>query len=176
MGNHAELLDNRGDVYHDYHVYTALEIGILDCVVTWAGIGHYWRLHEVADYIIGPLLSFSFSPNVINGEEWRDIPHDLQQKIIIEEAAKSELEALRLAAIQSELGLIKNINAGLNHLPFSDEIKARSRDVAISSVVPNWIDRVGDPAHPIIADIFNKKIGPIVGLRVHRNGFLVETN
>ena len=41
-------------------------------------------------------------------------------------------------------------------------------------VVPAWINRVGGSAHPIITDTFNNKVGPIVGLRIRRNGS-VET-
>ena len=87
-------------------VYTAIERGILDCGVTGADAGFGQRWYEVTDYIIGPLLSFPSNNNVINGDKWAGIPEDLQQ-IIIEEAAKSELEALRIAAIQNEMGLLK---------------------------------------------------------------------
>ena len=88
-------------------VYTAIERGILDCGVTGADAGFGQRWYEVTDYIIGPLVSFPSNNNVINAEKWASIPEDLQQ-IILEEAAKSELEALRISAIQNEMGLLKN--------------------------------------------------------------------
>ena len=156
-------------------LYAALESGTLDCAASWAsaGYGEYW--YEVIDYIIGPLPRFSFSTNAINGDEWGRIPHDLQQ-IIIEEAAKSELEALRLAAIQNEIGLQRNIDAGMEFIPFSNEVNRRSLEVAMNSVIPNWVNRVGDPDHPIVAETFNRKVGPIVGLRIQRNGEVVKTN
>ena len=158
--------------FSSLELYTALENGTLDCAASWAGYGYgeYW--YEVIDYIVGPLPSFSFSSNVVNGGVWRDIPHDLQQ-IIIEEAAKSELEALRLAAIQNEIGLQRNIDAGMEFIPFSDEMNRRSMEVAINSVVHNWIDRVRGRE---IVETFNNKVGPIVGLRVQRNGKVVKTN
>ena len=163
-------------------VYTAIERGILDCGVTGADAGFGQRWYEVTDYIIGPLLSFPSNNNVINEEKWASIPEDLQ-KIIIEEAAKSELEALRIAAIQNEMGLLKNTSddprgAGIDAMefvPFSDEMNFRSLNTAVMEhVVPAWVNRVGDTSHRIIADSFNNKVGPIVGLRIEADGTVVK--
>ena len=156
-------------------VYTALERGLLDCAVASADAAYGQRWYEVTDYIIGPLPSFSFSPNVINAGVWRSIPHDLQQ-ILIEYAAMQELEALRLAAVQNEVGLQRNIDAGFEFIPFSDEMNRRGLESAMNSVIPNWVDRVGGPDAPIVADTFNNKVGPIAGLRVQPNGEVVRTN
>ncbi len=172
MGAHANFLAFA-------EVYTAMERGILDCGVTGADAGYGLRLYEVTDYIIGPLLSFPSNNNVINGEKWASIPEDLQQ-IIIEEAAKSELEALRVAAIQNEIGLIKNTTerwAGqdaMEFVPFSDEMSDRSNTAVMEHVVQGWVNRIGDNSHPIIADTFNRKIGPIIGLRIGPDGWVVR--
>lgn len=162
-------------------VYTAIERGILDCGVTGADAGYGQRWYEVTDYIIGPLLSFPSNNNVINAAKWASIPENLQQ-IIIEEAAKSELEALRIAAIQNEMGLLKNTTergAGkdaMEFVPFSDEMNFRSLNTAVMEhVVPAWVNRVGDTGHTIIADSFNGKVGPIVGLRIEDDGTVVKT-
>ena len=161
-------------------VYTALERGILDCGVTGADPAYGRRWYEVTDYMIGPLLSLPFHSNVVSNAVWNSIPADLQQ-ILLEEAAKSELEALRLAAIQNEIGLIKNTTergAGqyaMQFLPFSDEVNSRSLDTAVmEQVVPAWVNRVGDTSHPIVADTFNRKLGPIVGLRIQADGTVVR--
>ena len=165
-------------------VYTAIERGILDCGVTGGDAGFGQRWYEVTDYIIGPLVSFPSTNNVINGDLWNEIPENLQD-IILEEAAKSELEALRLSAIQNEMGLLKNTSddprgAGLDAMefvPFSDEMNFRSLNTAVMEhVVPAWVNRVGDPSHPIIADTFNNKVGPIVGLRIEADGSVVQIN
>ena len=157
-------------------VYTALERGILDCGVTGGDAGYGQRWYEVTDFIIGPLVSFPSTNNVINGDLWNEIPEDLQ-RIILEEAAKSELEALRLASIQNEMGLLKNTEAGLEFVEFSDEMKFRSLNTAVMEhVVPAWVNRVGDASHPIIADTFNNKVGPVVGLRIEADGSVTKTN
>ena len=163
-------------------VYTAIERGILDCGVTGADAGYGQRWYEVTKYLVGPLVSFPSNNNVINGTKWAEIPSDLQQ-IILEEAAKSELEALRISAIQNEMGQIKNTSergAGqdaMEFVPFSDEMNFRSLNTAVMEhVVPAWVNRVGDTSHPIIADTFNNKVGPIVGLRIEADGTVVKIN
>ena len=157
-------------------LYQDLERGIVDCAVASADEGYSQRWYEVTRYIIGPLPSFSFSANVINSGVWRRIPQDIQQ-IILEEAAKSELEALRLASIHSQIGLGRNIDRGLEFIAFSEEIKRRSFiTAALQHVIPGWVERVGDPDHPIIAEAFNERIGPLVGLRIQRNGNVVRSN
>ena len=40
---------------------------------------------------------------------------------------------------------------------------------------PAWVNRVGDTSHTIIADSFNGKVGPIVGLRIEADGTVVKT-
>ena len=155
-------------------VYTALERGILDCGVTGADASHGQRWYEVTDYMIGPLISWPFVNNVINADKWNQIPEDLQ-RILIEEAAKSELEALRIGAIQNEMGLIKNEAEGLEFIPFSAEMQEQSLNAAVMErVLPNWVKRVGDPTHPVITNIFNTKIGPLVDLKIESDGSVTK--
>ena len=156
-------------------VYTALERGILDCGVTGADASHGQRWYEVTDYMIGPLISWPFVNNVINADKWNSIPADLQH-ILLEEAAKSELEALRIGSIQNEMGLVKNQAEGLEFIPFSEAMAEQSLNGAVMErVVPNWVKRVGSGTHPVITDIFNPKIGPLVGLKIEADGSVTKT-
>ena len=156
-------------------VYTALERGILDCGVTGADASHGQRWYEVTDYMIGPLISWPFVNNVINADKWNQIPEDLQ-RILIEEAAKSELEALRIGSIQNEMGLIKNQKAGLEFIPFSEAMADQSLNGAVMErVLPNWVKRVGGGTHPVITDVFNPNIGPLVGLKIEADGSVTKT-
>ena len=149
-------------------VYMALENGTLDCAIIGPDLAYGQRWYEVVSYMIGPLVNLSVANNVVNGEVWESIPDDLQQ-MIIEEAAKSELEALRLASVQNETGVSKNKLAGLTNLSFSDELQYQSRQAALNRVIPGWIARVGDMQNPIF-DVFNEKISPIVGIFIEENG------
>ena len=156
-------------------VYTALERGNLDCGITGAVQAYGQRWYEVTDYIAGPLFSFPSTNNVINAEKWASIPDDLRQ-IIYEEGAKSELEALRLASIQNEMGLINNQNAGLELVLFPAEMRRRSLDAAVEHVIPRWLRRLGYPGRgQEIVDVFNRKVGPVVGLRIEPDGRVART-
>ncbi len=159
-------------------VYAALERGILDAGVTGASPGYSQRWYEVTEFMNGGLKSFNSTMNVINKDVWEGIPADLQQ-IIIEEGAKYELEAHRIAGIQNRMGVARNVEAGLKHIEFSDELNEHSFNVAaMQHVVPAWVKRVGGPDHPAVAETFNKKIGPLVGLEIvaddSEQGFVVR--
>ena len=155
-------------------VYTALERGILDCGVTGADPAYGQRWYEVTTHMNGFLVSL-FNDNVVmNSTNFNKLPEDLRA-ILIEEGAKHELEALRLAAIQNEVGVKKNELAGLTKVLFSEELQALSDQAVLNNVVPGWINRVGDLNAPIF-DIFNEKITPIVGIRIEDDGTVVKLN
>ncbi len=155
-------------------VYTALERGILDCGVTGADPAYGQRWYEVTTHMNGFLVSL-FNDNVVmNAAIFERLPADIQA-ILIEEGAKHELEALRLAAIQNEVGVVKNELAGLEKVLFSPELQALSEQAVLNNVVPGWINRVGDLDDPIF-DIFNEKITPIVGIRIEDDGTVVKVD
>ena len=124
------------------------------------------------------LYSFNATIAVINGEVWDSIPADLQQ-ILIEEGAKHEIEALRLASIQNITGVSRNVDAGLELVEFGPEAQALSAEAARNQVIPNWLKRVGYPEEgQDTVDVFNDKIGPFVGLEIvedaaAENGFSI---
>ena len=39
--------------------------------------------------------------------------------------------------------------------------------------MPSWVERVGGPNEPIV-DVFNEKVGPIVGVKINPDGSVVE--
>ena len=154
-------------------VYTALERGILDAAMTGGDAGFGQRWYEVTDYINGPVISWDNSAMVMNKNEWAKLPEDLQ-KILLEEAALNELEELRTAAVQHEQGLIKNTTAGLTYRPFSPELQDFAyQNAVLGALMPEWVKRVGGADQPVI-DVFNEKIGPIVGMKVNPDGTAVE--
>ena len=154
-------------------VYTALERGILEAGVTGGDAGHGQRWYEVVSYINGPLTSWPSSHNVINAELWDTIPDDLKA-ILLEESARMELEALRLGSIQNELGLQKNIDAGLGFIEFGPEMSALSDRAVSEHVLPNWVDRVGGPEEYFVQEVFNNAIGSVVGITVETDGTITR--
>ena len=157
-------------------VYTALERGILDCGVTGADPAYGQRWYEVTQYMNGPLPSFTATNNIVNSMVWDRMPEDLQ-KIFLEEGARSELEQLRLTAIQNEVGTEKNLRAGLELVEFSDEINAQIRIATKTHVLPGWLRRLGgieDPRAEKWVPLFNERVGSWVGLRIEDDGSVAE--
>ena len=153
-------------------VYTALERGILDCGGTGADPACGQRWYEVTDYMNGPLPSFTATNNILNSRVWEKLPDDLQ-KIFLEEGARSELEQLRLTAIQNEVGTEKNLREGLELVRFSDEINAQIQVATKTHVLPGWLRRLKDPNHPYV-DLFNERAGAWVGLKIEPDGSISE--
>ena len=152
-------------------VYASLDRGILDAGVTGAALALSQRWPEVSTYMNGPLKSLISANTVVNKDIWEKIPADLQA-IIIEEGAKSELEGLRLTAIQNLIATEMNLDAGMELVEFSPELQEHSRDVAlIGHVVPGWLNRVGYPEKGAEAvAVFNAHVGPYVGLEIAADG------
>ncbi len=154
-------------------VYTALERGILDAAMTGGDAGFGQRWYEVADYINGPVISWDNSAIVMNKDEWAKLPEDLQN-IVLEEAAINELEELRTASIQHEQSLLKNTEAGLIYKPFSPDLQDFAFEQAVlGSLMPEWVKRVGGADQPVV-EVFNEKVGPIVGVKVNPDGSVVS--
>ena len=143
---------------------------MVDAAVSTATAGYDQRWYEVTDYINGPFPSFLASPNAINNDVWDNLPQDIQQ-ILIEEGAKYELETLRMASIQNLTGLQNNIDAGLEFVEFTPEIRQQSFRVVRENVIPGWLQQLDYPRNNHYSvDLFNEKIGPLVGLRIEPDG------
>ncbi|MDE2786720.1 MAG: TRAP transporter substrate-binding protein DctP [Chloroflexota bacterium] len=152
-------------------LYTALQIGTVDAAVTTLLLGVTGSLFEVADHIAGPVIGFGYTNNVINLAVWDDIPEDLQQ-IIIEEGAKAELEALRLAPFQNFIALEAAQDRGLEATPFSDQVQEHIQTVVLPEhVIPGWLRRLGYPGSGADAvAIYNAKSAPYTGLMITPDG------
>ena len=160
-------MGSEGQVIGFDEIYDALDLGTIDCGMAGASAGHSQFWYEVAGYIIGPLPGFPAGFNGTLASNY--LPNDLKQ-IIAEELAKHELEILRLAAVQNEIGLQRNINSGMEFIPFSEEINNHSYNTAaLEHVLPALFEWN--------KDAFNDKIGrPILGLRIKADGTVVRIN
>lgn len=156
-------------------IYTALQIGTVDAVVTTLLLGVTGSLYEVSDHIAGPVIGFGYTNNVINQDVWEGIPADLQQ-IIIEEGAKAELEALRLAPFQNFIALEAAEDVGLEAAPFSDATQEHIQTVVLREhVIPGWLRRLGYPGSGADAvAIYNEKSAPYTGLMIAPDGSIQQ--
>ena len=153
-------------------VYTHIVRGKIDAAISTLYGGYGQRWYEVSAHLAGPVITWPVSFNVINGEKWDSIPPDLQE-IIKEEAAKLELEALRLAAIQNDYGLQLFQDAGMEFIEFSPEIRLESERAAMTHVIPNWVERMGGPEAPFV-EVFNRIHEPLVGVRIQPDGTVLK--
>ena len=123
----------------------------------------------------GPVIGFGYTNNVINKDVWDEIPADLQQ-IIIEEGAKAELEALRLAPFQNIVAPQINQALGVEQVVFSEEILRHIHTVVVPEhVLPGWLQRLGFPGkgEDIVAT-YNEKVSPYNGLWVNEDGSIEQ--
>lgn len=152
-------------------LYTRQERGFVDAVATTAFLALSDRLYEISDYMNGPLVGFGYTNNVINKDVWNRIPTDRQQ-IIVEEGAKTELEAHRLAPFQNLVAPQINQALGVKRVQFSDEIVSHIQTVVVPDyVLPGWLQRLGYPGRG--ADIvvtYNEKASPYNGLQINEDG------
>lgn len=176
LGDMISGLGGEGQFVAFSEVYTALERGIIDAGVTGGLPGYGQRWYEVSDYLVGPIAgSFVASYVTMNGPRWEELPADFQT-IILEEGIKAEqinLDLLRnkwaVEAIQT------NVDAGMTHIPFSDDINARLLQTAIEKIVPNWVDRLGG-ADTEGVRLFNEIATPILGVTINPDGSAAKAN
>ena len=155
--------------------YVALELHNIDFATQGVLLAIPERLYEVADYMVGAVIGFGYTNNVINKDVWDEIPEDLQQ-IIIEEGAKTELEALRLAPFLNVVPVQINQQFGLEIVPFSPEIVEHIQTVVLAEhVIPGWLKRLGYPGkNDAIVNAFNEKISAYTGISINEDGSLSE--
>ena len=151
--------------------YPALQAGLVDVGTTGALLAVSGRYYEISDFMAGPIIGFGYTTNVINGDLWDSIPADLQ-RIIIEEGAIAELEALRIAPYHNILSVQANQGLGIQAIPFSEDIVRYIAGVVLpQNVIPDWLDRLGYPERNQDAvRIFNEHAGPYIGLHIDENG------
>jgi transcriptional regulator of met regulon len=123
----------------------------------------------------GPIIGFGYTNNVINKDVWNEIPEDLQQ-IMIEEGAKAELEALRLAPFQNVAAVALNQQLGVQPMPFSDDVQKDVLEVVLPErVIQGWLRRLGYPGkNSDTVDIYSEKVSPFTGLWVNEDGSIEQ--
>jgi TRAP-type C4-dicarboxylate transport system substrate-binding protein len=100
----------------------------------------------------------------INKNSWRRLSPDVQQ--IMKEEAERIVEGKAFEAIEvwNKEGIDKNVEKGMEHIPFSPETLAAIKDVLRTKVVPDWVKRAGGAE---AAKNFNEVIAPLVGFTVN---------
>lgn len=141
-------------------VYTALERGTMDGAFAGTKPGYGLRWYEVAKYLVGPISMRPHISLAINKNTWKRLPLDVQ--IIMKEEAEKIVEGKSFEAIEvwNKEGIEKNVEKGMEHLPFSLQMQATIKEVLRTKVVPEWIKRAGGAE---AARLFNDIIAPLAG-------------
>ena len=151
-------------------VYPALERGVLDGAVTGGEPGHSQRLYEVTDYLYGPITgSVGVAYFIMSRDAWNRLPPDIQQITLEVGREYDELARKALVDEWNAYSVTANVESGMIHRPFSDEVEAKMREVALEVVLPNWVKRTGGPNSDAV-QIYNEKVAPITGIRVGADG------
>ena len=143
--------------------YTALERGTLDAAITGTKPGFGLRWYEVSKYLVGPISMRPHISLAVNKTSWRRLPPDIQQ--IMKSEAEAVVEGRAFEAIEAwnKEGIDKNVEKGMEHIPFSAETQAAIKDVLRTKVVPDWVKRAGGAE---AAKNFNEVVAPLVGYKV----------
>ena len=171
MSDFIRGMDGKDEFTSIAELYTSLDQGVVDVAVYGALLAVSARLHEVTDYMSGPIIGFGYTNNVINKDMWSSIPSDLQQ-IMIEEGAMAELEGLRLAPFQNVAAVQINVQLGMSPILFSEEIYQHIQNVVLPEhVIPGWVRRLGFPdKNADIVAVYNGKASPYSGVWINDDG------
>jgi C4-dicarboxylate-binding protein DctP len=171
MSDFIRGMDGKDEFTSIAELYTSLDQGVVDVAVYGALLAVSARLHEVTDYMSGPIIGFGYTNNVINKDVWSSIPSDLQQ-IMIEEGAMAELEGLRLAPFQNVAAVQINVQLGMSPILFSEEIYQHIQNVVLPEhVIPGWVRRLGFPdKNADIVAVYNGKASPYSGVWINDDG------
>jgi TRAP-type C4-dicarboxylate transport system substrate-binding protein len=99
----------------------------------------------------------------INRDVWRKLPADVQA--ILKEEAERIVEAKAFVAIEewNQEGITKSVEKGMEHQPFTPELRAAIKNILQTKVVPEWVKRAGGAE---AARLFNEIIAPHAGFTV----------
>ena len=157
-------------------VYTALERGVLDAGVTGGEPGHSQRWYEVTDYLYGPIIgSVAVAYFTMSSDSWSQLPPDIQQIILEVGDEHEKLARKTLIEEWNVFSVEANVEAGMIHRPFSDEVQNKMREVALNVILPNWVERTGGPNSDAV-QLYNDKVAPILGVAIDPDGTAKELN
>ena len=157
-------------------VYTALERGVLDAGVTGGEPGHSQRWYEVTQYLYGPIVgSVAVAYVTMSSDSWERLPEDIQQILLETGRDYEDLAKKTLIEEWNVISVDANVESGMIHKPFSDEVQARMREVALTVILPNWVERTGGPNSDAVT-LYNDKVAAIIGVAINPDGTASEIN
>ena len=128
----------------------------------------------MTDYLYGPIVgSVAVAYYTMSSDSWNQIPPDMQQIVLEVGREYEELARKTLIEEWNPFSVSANVESGMIHRPFSDEVQAKMREVALNTILPNWVERTGGPNSDAV-QLFNEKVAPIIGVAVNPDGTAKE--
>ena len=170
LGDLLSGLEAEGQFVAFADVYPALERGVLDGGITGGEPGHSQRWYEVTDYLYGPIVgSVVVAYFTMSGDSWSQLPPDIQRITLEVGQEYDDLARKTLIEEWNVYSVTANVDSGMIHRPFSDEVQAKMREIALDVILPNWVERTGGP-DSAAAELYNEKIAPITGVAINPDG------
>ena len=63
----------------------------------------------------------------------------------------------------------------MTHMEFTPEVTVKLREIALDSIIPNWVSRVGG-ADTEAVRLFNEIATPLLGVKINPDGSASETD
>ncbi|MCS7207046.1 MAG: TRAP transporter substrate-binding protein [Dehalococcoidia bacterium] len=142
-------------------VYTAMERGTVDGVVTGSDAGYNAKLYEVSKYLVDIGVGPKMTAVVISKKTWDKLPPDVRKVI---EDLEPELirRGFQMGRETTETGIKGNIEKGMEFIPAKPEWYATFKEIVEKQVVPAWVKRAGADGKKA----FNNVLGPLVGYTI----------
>jgi TRAP-type C4-dicarboxylate transport system substrate-binding protein len=142
-------------------VYTALERGTVDAVVTGPESGAGLKLNEVVGHVTDLQLGVGAGFVVVSRRSWDTLPADLKKVV---EGLIPELNRLGwvLGAEDTKLGIDTVLQRGMKMTEVKPEWRPVLEKIARETVVPGWAKRAGAEG----TKAFNETLAPIVGFKI----------
>jgi len=142
-------------------VYTALERGTIDGVVTGTDAGFNIKLYEVSKYLVDIGVGPKMTAVVVSKKTWDKLPPDIR-KVFEELGPELTKRGFELGRQITDTGIKGNVEKGMEWTPMKPEWSPVLKEVVEKQVVPAWAKRAG----PDGKKAFNEVLAPLVGYTI----------
>ena len=142
--------------------------GNLDCAITGTMTGNTIGLHTLTTHVHTMAVSWGLAAFGANGATWASLAPE-HQALLRRELLRLERNIWDESERETGDGLACNIGAPscskgsmgqMTEVRTRPEDEQRRREIFVQTVLPRWVQRCG----PACADVWNRSIGPAVGI------------
>lgn len=133
-------------------VYSAMQTGTIDGVITGSTAGAGLSLPEVATHLVDLNLGCTGGFAVINQGVWDSLSDD--QRALMEQIGEDFFDkGWEVARTATDEGIERNTSQGVEFVETAAEWKPRLQEITKTVIVPGWVSRVGPGAQQLLDDV-----------------------